>query len=121
MWELYIFFLIFISQVLNSESNKDADSSPSHRESEKIKAEVKRKKKLAVKEKGQKSQEPMKRKKPAKEIEQPRKKKKHPEESSVEKNGVQDQSSDESSGGKSVKVCILVFFFSFRGITYIPI
>ncbi|KAK1436454.1 hypothetical protein QVD17_02234 [Tagetes erecta] len=91
-----------LDEVLNSESNKEADS-PSHGESENIEAEVKRKKKLAVKEKGQKSQEPKKRKKPAKETEQPRKKKKHSEELSVEKNGVQDQSSDESSGGKSGK------------------
>ncbi|XP_022034749.1 transcription initiation factor TFIID subunit 11 isoform X2 [Helianthus annuus] len=95
-----------LDEVLNSENDKDAESSPSpsHIENENIQAEVKRKKKTAVKEKVKKSEETKKRKKPAQETEQPRKKKvKQPEKSSVEKNNVQDQSSDESSGGKSVK------------------
>ncbi|KAI3733153.1 hypothetical protein L1987_64371 [Smallanthus sonchifolius] len=93
-----------LDEVLNSENNKDVDSSPSHSESENIQPKVKPKKKLTAKEKVKKSQEPKKRKKPAQETEQPRKKKiKHPEKSSVEKNNAQDQSSDESSGGKSVK------------------
>ncbi|KAI3820102.1 hypothetical protein L1987_13960 [Smallanthus sonchifolius] len=93
-----------LDEVLNSENNKDADSSPSHSENENIQPEVKPKKKLAAKEKVKKSQEPKKRKKPAQETEQPRKKKiKHPKELSVERNNAQDQSSDDSSGGKSVK------------------
>ncbi|KAK9053782.1 hypothetical protein SSX86_024856 [Deinandra increscens subsp. villosa] len=93
-----------LDEVLNSQSNKDADSSPSHGESEDIQDEVKPKKKLAMKEKVQKSEATKKRKKPAQETEKPRKKKiKHPEELSVEKNNVQNQSSDESSGGNSVK------------------
>ncbi|KAL8196735.1 hypothetical protein R6Q57_024498 [Mikania cordata] len=93
-----------LDEVLNSESNKKADSSPSHTESENIQAEVKPKKKFTMKEKVHKSEMPKKRKKPAQETEKPRKKKTiHPEELSVEKNNAQDQSSDESSGGNSVK------------------
>ncbi|XP_076900291.1 uncharacterized protein LOC143554412 [Bidens hawaiensis] len=92
-----------LDEVLNSENNKDADSSPSHSENEDIK-EVKPKKKVAVKEKVKKSEETKKRKKPVQETEQPKKKKiKKPEKLSVEKNDVQDQSSDESSGGNTVK------------------
>ncbi|XP_076891195.1 uncharacterized protein LOC143542510 [Bidens hawaiensis] len=92
-----------LDEVLNSENNKDADSSHSHSENEDMK-EVKPKKKVAVKEKVKKSEETKKRKKPVQETEQPKKKKiKKPEKLSVEKNDVQDQSSDESSGGNTVK------------------
>ncbi|KVH98683.1 hypothetical protein Ccrd_023093 [Cynara cardunculus var. scolymus] len=107
---------LLCSQVLNSQndtpdktdSRSDADSS--HSESLDIEVKVKPKKKLAPKGKVQISEKPKKRKRPAKETERARKKQtKHAEETSNEKNNVQDVDDEsnaeksESSAEKSVK------------------
>ncbi|XP_024972316.1 glutamic acid-rich protein-like [Cynara cardunculus var. scolymus] len=105
-----------LDEVLNSQndtpdktdSRSDADSS--HSESLDIEVKVKPKKKLAPKGKVQISEKPKKRKRPAKETERARKKQtKHAEETSNEKNNVQDVDDEsnaeksESSAEKSVK------------------
>lgn len=96
-----------LDEVLNSQndtpdktgSKSDADSS--HSESVDIEVEVKPKKKLAPKGKVQVSERSKKRKRPAKETERARKKQtRHAEETSDEKNNVQDVD-DESSAEKS--------------------
>ncbi|KAI3685549.1 hypothetical protein L6452_34797 [Arctium lappa] len=98
-----------LDEVLNSRndtpdktgSKSDADSS--HSEGVDIEVEVKPKHKLAPKGKVQISERPKKRKRPAKETERGRKKQtKHAEETSDEKNNVQDVD-EESSAEKSVK------------------
>lgn len=98
-----------LDEVLNSQNDtrdktgsiSDADSS--HSEGVDREVEVKPKKKLAPKGKVQISERPKKRKRPAKETDRARKKQtKNAEETSDEKNNVQDVD-EESSAGKSVK------------------